>query len=248
MKIALCLSGQPRGFPESLKFLVDNVIVPNNIEDIFIHSWFDENCINKTFDSSQPHLDNKVGTWHPNTVELFNQLKPKKILLESPRSFDEFSNLDNIPPATQTKLASNFYSRYTSNNLKIQYEKENNFIYDLVIVTRPDILYHNKVIVDHIVVDTQYIHVAFMHHYMRENDSYPTTRSGWNYSSLGDTFAMSSSKNIDIFSSVFPTFRQIHSDIWPYVYAEAYQGYVVRGLYNIPIIGSEQISYNLYRK
>ena len=40
MKVALCISGQPRGLETSLEHVIKNVIEPNNIEDIFIHTWY----------------------------------------------------------------------------------------------------------------------------------------------------------------------------------------------------------------
>lgn len=247
MKIALCLSGQPRGLPTSYNFLIENLIAPNNITDIFIHNWFDNALIGKPFDSAQPVQSEKIGIWHEQTVNLLNELKPKKIILEPPKTFLEFNDLENLPDAIQTRLASAFYSAFTCNDLKKRYEEENNFLYDVVIKTRIDINYHNKVIIDNFYKNTDSIYVADMHHYMRVNDSYPTQKSGFTYSSLGDTFALGSSKNIDIFTSIYANFKEIYHDIWPYAYGEAYQGYVVRGKHSIPVIGTTEIAYNIYR-
>ena len=247
MKIALCLSGQPRGLPNSYNFLKDNLIEPNNITDIFIHNWFDSSFIGKPFDSAQPGQSERIGVWNENTESILKSLFPKSIVLETPKSFSEFEDLQDLPQAVQTRLASAFYSSFTCNNLKKEYESINNFTYDIVIKTRLDINYHNKIIIQDIVTDLDNIYVADMHHNMRINDSYPTQKSGWNYSSLGDTFAIGSSKNIDIFTSIFEDFKNIYHDIWPYAYGEAYQGYVVRGLHKIPICSTTKISYNLYR-
>jgi hypothetical protein len=247
MKIALCLSGQPRGLPDSYNFLKDNLIEPNNITDVFIHSWFDSSFIGKPFDSSQPHQSEKIGRWHEDTELILKSLAPKNIILEPPNDFKEYNDLQNIPPAVQTRLVSAFYSSFICNKLKKDYENTNSITYDIVIKTRLDIYYHNKIIIQNIIKDLDNIYVADMHHSMRVNDSYPTQKSGWNYSSLGDTFAIGSSKNIDIFTSVFANFRDIYNDIWPHVYGETYQGYVVRGVHKIPICSSVDIAYNLYR-
>jgi hypothetical protein len=59
MKIALCLSGQPRGVPLALSFLQKHVINPNGINDIFIHAWFDEKEAGKTWNSAQPHRNSE---------------------------------------------------------------------------------------------------------------------------------------------------------------------------------------------
>jgi hypothetical protein len=50
-----------------------------------------------------------------------------------------------------------------------------------------------------------------------------------------DTFAFGTSENMDKFCSVYPEFKDIHQKIWPHVYGEAYLGYQVRGVYQIPI-------------
>jgi hypothetical protein len=247
MKIALCLSGQPRGLPNSYNLLKENLIEPNNITDIFIHNWFDSNSIGRPFDSAQPSQSEKIGAWHEQTEEFLNRLKPKKIILEAPKSFSEFEKLTNLPHAVQTRLASAFYSAFICNKLKKEYEQENNLIYDIVIKTRIDINYHKKIIIENFLNNLNAIYVADMHHHMRINDSYPTQKSGFTYSSLGDTFALGSSKNIDIFTSIFESFKEIYHDIWPYAYGEAYQGYVVRGKYNIPIVSTTHIAYDIYR-
>jgi hypothetical protein len=247
MKIALCLSGQPRGLPDAFNFLKENLIEPNNITDIFVHNWFDPSLIGKPFDSAQPCQSDKVGVWSENTEQHLKSLFPKKIILEQPKNFNEFCDLQNLPHAIQTRLASAFYSSFTCNELKKEYENLNNFTYDLVVKTRLDILYHKKIIIQNFINDLDSIYVADMHHSMRANDSYPTQKSGWTYSSLGDTFAIGSSKNIDIFTSVFTKFKDIYNDIWPYAYGEAYQGYVVRGIHKIPVLGVTDIAYNIFR-
>ena len=56
MKIALCLTGQPRGIaintPHLLKFLVE----PSNIQDIFVHSWFDKSSVGKALIGNYQNL------------------------------------------------------------------------------------------------------------------------------------------------------------------------------------------------
>ena len=64
MKIALCLSGQPRGIPNSLQYALNSLIIPSSITDIFIHTWYDESLVNKPFDSAQPGNNNKLGVWN----------------------------------------------------------------------------------------------------------------------------------------------------------------------------------------
>lgn len=247
MKIALCLSGQPRGLEVNIPFLLRGLVLPSNITDIFIHTWFDKSCIGKPFGSAQPDNDGRLGVWVPNTMELLQQLNPKKLLAETPRDFHEFSHLENLESAIQPHLASNTYSVYMANELKSQYEKENNFKYDLVIRTRIDCNYfkpHN--IINHLAQDwSNVLHVPYMHQYHRETHYYPT-KDGGSYLALSDTFAYGSSDVIDKFCSVFPEFEHIHHQIKPFQYGETFFGYQVRYVHKIPL-SLQHIEYHLSR-
>ena len=39
MKVALCFSGLPRNIKDTYKSIYENLLVPNNIEDVFFHTW-----------------------------------------------------------------------------------------------------------------------------------------------------------------------------------------------------------------
>ena len=235
MKIALCLSGQPRGLPLSLEIVKDKLITPNNITDVFIHTWYDSSCDNQPFDSAQPHQeDGRLGVWKPNTHKILKQeLNPKSLLCESPNPFTEFSHLPGPRSAVQTKLASLFYGMWKANELKKTYEKQNNFKYDLVIRTRIDLFYPEPIILNPELQENEIIvpH-SFQHH--RMNDSYPLTTGG-DYSSMVDIFAYGSSTNMDKFCSVYPEYEKIHGLISPNTYGEAYLGYQVRKKHNISL-------------
>jgi hypothetical protein len=235
MRIALCLSGQPRGLPTNLPYLLEGLIKPSGITDIFIHSWFDESLIGKPFSSAQPHQTGNLGTWLPDTVELLEYLRPKKLLVEKPKEFEHLSHLENLPSAIQTQLASMFYSIYMANKLKSDYENENGFKYDLVIRTRPDCLYYKQHnITDHLADDWKNVlHVPHMYQYEREYKYYPVVGGG-EYQALSDTFAYGSSEIIDKFCSVYPNFEEIYNKIRPIQYGEAYCGYQSIYVYNIP--------------
>jgi hypothetical protein len=247
MRIALCIAGQPRGLNKNIRYLLDGLIIPSQITDIFIHTWFDESMIGKTFQSAQPAQSGNLGYWDTNTIELLNSLNPKKILVEKPKDFEEFSHLENLPSAIQTHLASNAYSIYMANKLKCEYETEHNFKYDIVIRTRIDCRYnlpHNILdFIDENLENSLYVPEKYQH--MRVFDSYRTI-TGETYGSLSDTFAYGSSNIIDIFSSVYTNFEYIHSQIKPYQYGECFFGYKMRFENRIPII-MKQIDYVLSR-
>ncbi len=248
MRIAICISGQPRGLPTSVSFFKDNLLTPNGNPDVFIHTWYDKTLINTPFDSAQPERTNKLGTWFADVDEFYKkEINPVNLLVESPRSFDEFLHLQNRESAIQTRLASMFYSSYQANKLKTNYEEKHGFKYDVVVKTRIDIRYHGPILISNIIdsnLNTN-IYVSKLYQHMRTHDSYPTTDGG-SYSSLSDTFAIGSSDNIDKFCSVFEHFEDLHKLIWPYVYGEAYLGCVVRGVHQIPI-SEKDIPYEIYR-
>jgi hypothetical protein len=238
MKIALCISGQPREISLALEQLKNNVIIPNDIKDIFIHTWYHPDYDNKPFDSAQPaQEDGRLGKWKPNTDKIILEtLNPKKYIFESPNEFDEYKDLPGQPSAIQNKMVSIFYSIWKANELKKQFEEENNFKYDIVVRVRFDLFYNHPIFLEKFMINNINNGIFLSHKFQhdRQNDSYPISTGG-TYSSMADTFAFGSSKNMDLFCSVYPNFREIHSKIWPYVYGEAYLGYQVRGVHHIPI-------------
>jgi hypothetical protein len=247
MKIALCLSGQPRNLEKNIPYLLNGLVKPSNITDIFIHSWFDESLIGTSFASSQPFQNGKLGSFSKKTVELLKSLNPKKCIIEKPKDFSEFSHLEDIPTAIQTHIASSLCSAHLCNNLKIQYEKENNFKYDLVIKTRIDCFYEKPInIIDYLDDNwMEVIHVAYDYQHMRQDRYYPIS-NGDKYISLSDTFAYGSSEVIDKYCSIFPEFENIFHKIYPYQYAECYYGY--QATYKNKInVSMQNIKYNLSR-
>tara|TARA_R110000744_G_scaffold121499_1_gene226163 strand:- start:2 stop:886 length:885 start_codon:yes stop_codon:yes gene_type:complete len=112
----------------SYKYFYENIIKHNDV-DIFFHTW-------------DVNLKDKM-------VELY---KPKKYLVENQKKF-------SIPDYVGTYLAgggydenrgqahySRWYSFKKSNELKKQYEEENNFKYDLVMQSRLDLCWLDKII------------------------------------------------------------------------------------------------------
>lgn len=247
MRIALCISGQPRMLSANIPILLNGLVNPSNITDIFIHTWYDPSLVGKEFESAQPGQSNKLGIWAQDTIPLLESLRPKKLMIEKPKSFEEFNHLENLPSAIQTHLASNVYSVYKANILKSEYECSNGFKYDIVIKTRIDCVYHRAYnILEYLDQDWEkVIHVPYMHQHMRVEDEYPISKGGV-YSSLSDTFAYGTSDNIDKFCSIYPNFEEIYKAIVPYQYGECYFGYQVRHNYNIGI-SMQPIEYHLNR-
>jgi hypothetical protein len=141
MKIALCFRGMASGMSKGTKVMafqkthqetwssLDNLIQGNDF-DVFCHTW---------------SIDRKND---------INELyKPKKILAEKQKIFDKnyVLGMDNNSQNFKDKKVwapqlclSQIYSIKKTIDLKNQYEKENNFVYDAVFILRYDQYFYKK--------------------------------------------------------------------------------------------------------
>ncbi len=247
MKIAVCFSGQPRSLPLAADFAVDSVLEPNNVDSVFVHSWFCPTVTNQSFGTAQPWQAGTLGGYNPDTPSILtSKLKPKKILLERPHDFKQFAHLPGPEQAVQSHLASMYYSAWQANELKKEYEKTNNIVFDVVVKTRIDLRYLEPLLLSNIVdgdlEDT--IYVAEVHNIMRINDSYPIS-SGGSYSSLSDTLIVGSSKNMDKMCDVYPNFENYYNAIHPFSYGECYVGYA-RHIHGLKV-KMKHMNYKIHR-
>jgi len=128
MKIAICMSGQLRLWEmakENQKLFWESSGV--NQIDYFIHTWDysgDREGVSQPYvwrDISQEEFD-KVIEWY----------KPKKYIFDGKQQTYFYQN---------DHWSSLFYSLSQSILLKREYEIENNFEYDIVIKSRPDVVF-----------------------------------------------------------------------------------------------------------
>lgn len=119
MKIAVCISGQPRAYAQGYEYMKRNLLDKYDC-DIFIHTW-----------------KNKVY----NTDDVISLYKPKLHEVENPYEdgiFDHlFPNTPNAKGWPPTATVSMFYSMFKSLTLKAEYEMEVGK-YDWVVKTRFD--------------------------------------------------------------------------------------------------------------
>ena len=59
MKVALCLSGQPRVVDVGFHKLSQSILQHNSDVDVFIHTWFDP----ENLSTIQSYLEEKVINW-----------------------------------------------------------------------------------------------------------------------------------------------------------------------------------------
>jgi hypothetical protein len=172
MKVALCISGQPRNALETFPYIFKNIIEPNNA-DVFIHMNYDtENLYMEKSHADKGNCILERGI-DAKIIELY---QPKRVLVEVPRNFQKPTigipekRLENIKKMNHHKnwedkqhvsyhirqMTSMYYSIYKANELKEVYANENGIVYDYVIRVRFDLLLTEPVLCSSL--DPHFIH------------------------------------------------------------------------------------------
>lgn len=193
MKVAVCLSGGIRYPHIGLKSLES--IFPNDDIKVFIHTWRlsnRENFLNTVSGLQYKEKDNTVTSDY-NYLSNYNyesllieDYESKKIKFESlykSLSFKPFEEIGCIVPRYDVGPFSMHYSIHKSNELKRQYEKENNMTFDCVIRMRFDSDFDGKVLNLSNMTDGLYIPEG----------------EDW-CGGINDQFALGSSSAIDVYS------------------------------------------------
>ena len=109
MKIALCLSGQPRYLNEGYSGIYENILSKYS-PDIFVHTWWDNSMKNKKMDLSSSLSYNRTYYWEKNTLDLIESLYSPKVLFHQEQiKFETYSNV-NYELCTPNNVHSMFYS------------------------------------------------------------------------------------------------------------------------------------------
>lgn len=168
MKIALCLSGQPRGLQKAYSYYKKNLLDLYDV-DVFCHSW-DSNHNSKILDLYTPK-SHKIEKYK------FDE------------SFDSmYSNTPDIKKYPPRFTLSSFYSINESSVLKNEYETSRNFIYDWVIRSRYD--FALNIAIDFSCLDNSKLYVPNCHRTPERdfcNDQFAFSCSG-NMSKYMNTF------------------------------------------------------------
>jgi hypothetical protein len=156
MKIALCLSGQPRFFEQGFSSIYPNLMKGYDV-DVFVHTWYSPSDCSKPFrigkDGTRWFIKEGADEW------IRTNYQPKSSIFESSKKFSNPSiNLDNTsikyswPKKTDTfkeyfqdMSYSMCYSIYKSNELRLLYQYQNALEYDYVVRTRFDLGLTHKI-------------------------------------------------------------------------------------------------------
>lgn len=244
MKAAICISGQPRNIEIGSLQIKNNIINANNDldVDVFCHFW--KPTPETGWDTSQHYLKNKLDVPNKDALKIIkDNLNPTKLFWENQIDFYEYVKYFNShDTAKQTSIASNFYSIYKVNELKRQYELENDFVYDYVLRLRYDLIFESKFVLSDY---KNYINskIVVPGNYQKDQDNIP-----WNVKNKGmvDVFALSNSPNIDKYCQTFLKMPSINREYSP-PFAEVYLGVNVRLLNKIDLHYSD-VKLNLVRR
>ena len=248
MKIAVCISGQIRTWKECYEnwMLLFNTIkqhprfIDKNVEiDFFIHTW--------NVNTVPPHMWEEYKSIDMLNVRLFiskeelddviNKISPKKYMID----FIDINNTRTKFMNDQAKKYNNvnsliawsapqLYSLMRCGQLKLNYEIENNFQYDVCMKMRFDMMFDVKEF---------YTIINYLDSPLNENTIYSMhsdNTHNFPYDIVGDIFFMSDSDTYNILSSFYnwiPTFK---TDIFnPGLRIEEVFAYFIRmfNIYNI---------------
>lgn len=189
IKVALCLSGQPRFYNTKSFESLNNFIINEYDTDVFIHSW-----ISKELDYKYEYAPWSKISFLRIPVTAKNELeflyKPKSIKCEEPRIFYQFYKEGDY---SANNIPSMFYSVQQADTLRQEYENKNNFRYDYVIRARTDTLLNS--FVDITLLDKNYIHIP--------NNCPNTTCYNDNFSISGKNISNSCYNTFDILEEYF---------------------------------------------
>lgn len=194
MKIALCLSGQPRFVEKAFPNVYENLMRGYDV-DVFVHSWTDEN---KNYQFRNDGIWKNVTQDTNIKNKILDLYKPKKYLFESPKTFnvnkingeapDQYfrplweskCNHFNNPEGAKyfvNMIHSMWYSIMMSNLQKELYSKQNGVNYDFVIRARFDVIYRHKLSYENLNPNILYVssqlHSDHIHDFFAvSNDTY----------------------------------------------------------------------------
>lgn len=141
MKIAVCISGQPRNVHKGFTHIQPNLLEGNDV-DVFIHTWIDEEQVGKPYVSS---LGEKISDSIPNNIfdEIVRLYDPVVILPDTPRDFtkNNYKAPPQYPVIRPFNTLSQKYSTMRAQELRQKFGKE----YDAVVRLRFDYALNTKI-------------------------------------------------------------------------------------------------------
>lgn len=209
-KIAMCISGYLRTFEECYPSILENIIQDHDV-DIFIH----------TYDK----IGNSSGWRHP--IDLSQDINMdflESIPYIKVMSVQKWDNIKYQFEKYRTKqpyvtninvIATIFYKIYMCNELRKEYERENDINYDLIIRMRGDQFFEKKINFDFpenkiLINSYPWGDEDYIHHFVGDNCGEPGGRNEIEW--INDRFAVGNSENIDYLCDLYNHFEELIED------------------------------------
>lgn len=127
MKVALQFTGQLRNFEYSYQFFKEFLLDYIN-PDIFLSTWEDPNV-----ELFKELYKNCICRTDPHTKEFLHNNNLQLLIHQAKFGYQD-------PNTKNYNMICGLYHKYMCNQLRMQYETQNNIKYDVIIVTRPDLI------------------------------------------------------------------------------------------------------------
>lgn len=198
MRIAICLSGQPRTWKECLPNWLEKIQRQGQV-DFFFHLW-DYNTLPSILASLNGGI--KIRDELINDEEkrdIIDVLNPKKYIFESRKPIN-YWNCD-LPSDKQfgNWTAEQFYSLYYVSLLKREYEMEHRFRYDAVLRIRTDLWFNQDFVIERPIANQMY----------STHCSYDAT---YNVYRVGDIFYYADSHTFDEIARIWKFLNFVPTD------------------------------------
>lgn len=181
MKVAICISGQPRNVHKGFVFIEPNLLAPNDC-DVFIHMWWNEEQIGKPYINAGGHTVTEPleDGMLEDIIEMYN---PVLMHHEPQKEFDEKDYAERAYPAI--KPASSLSQKYSSMKAH-ELRRKSGREYDAVVRLRFDFALQTLICVNN--CDLNVINVP---------NRCPHTNG------VDDTFAIGSPENMDVYGNLY---------------------------------------------
>tara|TARA_R110000796_G_scaffold112951_1_gene224642 strand:+ start:114 stop:860 length:747 start_codon:yes stop_codon:yes gene_type:complete len=144
IKIALCLSGEPRSSMASFPYIYETFLKDNNIfeTDVYVHSWKNFRALD-LYNSTKLQID--FSNLNKEYLNFFNNLE----INDSTKDYLKIINDKGY--TLNSNIFKNTFSMYSSINRCFNLFQNKN--YDIIIRCRLDIIFYQPLLINHILFD-----------------------------------------------------------------------------------------------
>lgn len=209
MRVAICISGAIRSYKSTCMSFFNNIIRSIKLQDrsikvdIFMSVWkFSKEAkkdlaVQFKWRPDQGTFEHAKRVYKPKLAECKVYTKEVESKLLNECKFDEI--IKDHKENYVANAIGMYYKIYRANELKKQYEKENNFKYDIVIRCRPDFSFEDPLLLEHLKLATN-------NTIIKPRDSYSIKSDSNDKFSLGTSEVMD--KYCDLYHRIYEYYKK----------------------------------------